>query len=318
MTNAQVTLYDTSGGFVANAGTSTGQFELPGIRPGSYLLLADSPDHVREVYDNIPCPLPRATINCPGAIPLVFTRESSDREIEISLQPNPVVTGRIGLEGRSESGFAADLFAFGSNGQSTLRVLVQTDAQGSYRTQAFPSGSFRFGASMPGYWDQLFPRIDCLASWPDSFSGCSLSNATVINLQPGQANQDIDFRLRPQSASAVRVVSASNHAPLAGVSIDVWNGNGVRLQSLLSSPEGMVYVEYDPLQTRLLSTFNLLGLEDQVYNGIRCPAGPVYFGQCSLQGATPLPSPINGSTLAPDIVIRMSDGIMLFSHGFEP
>lgn len=317
LTSAQVMLYDTSGVYIGDTWTNKGRFELAGIGPGSYVLLVNSTDHVREVFDGIPCPSPNAAINCPGATPLVFTRESSDRELDIELTPNPVVTGRVSVEGPGQS-FGADLQTLSSNGQVIRRVWLQAGADGEYLTQAFAPGSVRIGASDHNYYDQVFPQIDCVSGWSGQFSTCDLSNASVFDLQAGQTYDDIDFRLRPRGARGFRIISALDNAPLAGVGIDVWNSSGQRVQSLVSSVDGMVYVAHSQFETRLLSTFNLLGLEDQVYSGIRCPAGPVYFGQCSLQGATPVPSPVNGSTLAPEILIRMSDGNILFNHGFEP
>ncbi len=316
VTYAQVMLYDTSGVYITDTSANEGRFELAGIPPGSYLVLVSSPEHVREVFDNIPCPAPNAAINCPGATPIIFTRESGDREIEIELTPNPIVTGRVTVEGPGQS-FGADLQTLSSNGQVIRRVWLQLGNAGTYRTQAFAPGGVRIGASDYNYWDQVFPQIDCVSGWSGQFTSCDLSNAMVFDLQAGQTYEGVDFRLRPRGARGFRVVRAADNAPLAGIGIDVWNSSGVRLQSLVSANDGMVYVGHNQFETRLLSTFNLLGLEDQVYSGIRCPAGPVYFGQCSLQGATPVPSPVNGSTLAPDIVIRMSDGIILFNHGFE-
>lgn len=316
VTSAQVTLYDSSGVGVANIDTIDGRFALDGIQPGSYVLLVNHQNYGREVFENIPCPSPNAAINCPGATPLVFTRESGDREIEIELTPNPIVTGRLTVEEPAQS-FGAELQTLASNGQVMQRIWLQTDAQGIYSTQAFPPGSVRFGASEYNHWNQVFPQIDCVAGFSGQFTSCNLSNATVFDLQAGQTYEGVDFRLRPRGARGFRLVRAADNAPLAGIGIDVWNSSGIRLQSLVSASDGMVYVGHNQLETTLLSTFNLLGLEDQVYSGIRCPAGPVYFGQCSLQGATPVPSPVNGSTLAPDIVIRMSDGIILFNHGFE-
>lgn len=315
--NAQVMLYDTNGVYVGETWTHDGRFELTSIPPGSYVLLVNSPDHVREVFDNIPCPAPNAAINCPGATQLVFTRESGDREVEIELTPNPIVTGRVNVEWPGQS-FGAELQTLSSNGQVIRRIWLQTGAQGTYSTQAFPPGSVRFGATDYNYWDQVFPQIDCVSGWSGQFSGCDLSNAAVFDLQPGQTYEGIDFRLRPRGARGFRVVGASDNAPLHGVGIDIWNSSGTRIDSVVSSAEGVFYVHYSTNEPWFLSTFNTLGLEDQVYSGIRCPAGPVYFGQCSLQGATPIPVPVSGSTLLPEIVIRMSDGIILFNHGFEP
>ncbi len=316
VTYAQVMLYDTSGVYITDTWANEGRFELAGIPPGSYLVLVSSPEHVREVFDNIPCPAPNAAINCPGATPIIFTRESGDREIEIELTPNPIVTGRVTVGGPGTS-FGADLQTLSSNGQVMQRIWLQTDEQGNYSTQTFPPGSVRFGVSQLSHWNQVFPQIDCVAGFSGQFTSCNLSNATVFDLQAGQTYEGVDFRLRPSGARGFRLVRAADNAPLAGIGIDVWDSSGIRLQSLVSASDGMVYVGHNQLEITLLSTFNLLGLEDQVYSGIRCPAGPVYFGQCSLQGATPVPSAVNGSTLAPDIVIRMSDGIILFNHGFE-
>ncbi len=314
--NAQVLLYDTSGVYITEAFANQGRFELAGISPGSYLVMVNSPEHVREVFDNIPCPDPNAAINCPGATPILFTRESGDREILIELTPNPILTGQVTLEGQGQS-VGAELQTLASNGQTIRRVWLQSGTSGTYRTQAFAPGSVRIGASNYDYWGQVFPQIDCVSGWTGQFMSCDLSNAMVFNLQAGRTYEGVDFRMRPRGARGFRVVRAADNAPLAGVGIDVWNSSGVRLQSLVSAADGMIYVGHDQFDTRLLSTFNLLGLEDQVYSGIRCPEGPAYFGQCSLQGATPVPAPVNGSTLAPDIVIRMSDGIILFNHGFE-
>lgn len=314
--NARVALYETNGTYVTDTSTHEGSFEMPGIRPGSYVLVVESPDHVREIFDNILCPAPNTFFNCPGATPLVFTRESGNRDLEIGLTPNPTVTGRVTFAGPGQS-YEIQLQTLSPTGQVIRQVWVQTDANGAYRTQSLPSGSARLGASQYNFWNQLFPQIDCLSGWSSQSTGCDLASATIFELQPGQTYEGIDFRLRPRDTRGFRVIRASDNTPLAGIVIDVWNNGGQRIQSLASSADGMVYVGHNQFETRLLSTFNLLGLEDQVYSGIRCPAGPVYFGQCSLQGATPVPSPVNGSTLAPDIVIRMSDGIILFNHGFE-
>jgi hypothetical protein len=317
ITDASVELFDESGVLMATAAMSGGSFQFRGIQPGSYLVATSSPNHIREVFDNVPCPAPNAVINCPGAAPLVFTRESGDREIDIALAPNPIVRGRVTVEVPDQS-FGSSLHTLASNGQVMQTVWLQLDAQGSYSTQILPPGAVRFGISNQDYWNQIFPRIDCVQGWISQFTSCDLSGATVFNMQSGQTYDGIDFRLRPRGARGFRVVRAADNAPLAGVGVDVWSSSGVRLQSLVSAADGMVYVGHSQFETRLLSTFNLLGLEDQVYSGIRCPVGPVYFGQCSLQGATPVPAPVNGSSLAPEIVIRMSDGIILFNHGFEP
>lgn len=309
-------LYRTSGEYVDSVWTNRGQFELAGIRPGSYVLMASAPDYVTELFANVPCPRPSDVISCPGATPLIFTRESGDQEIQIDLTPNPLVTGRL-TAGRPEPSFGAELQIVSSNGQVIHRAWVLTGAMGSYGTRSFPPSTGRIAATNRDYVDQVFPRIDCVSGWSSMFAGCDLPNAAVFDLRAGHTYDGIDFQLRPRTARGFRVVGAVDNAPLAGVGIDVWNSSGVRLQSLVSAADGMVYVGHNAFETRLLSTFNLLGLEDQVYSGIRCPEGPAYFGQCSLQGATPVPAPVNGSTLAPDIVIRMSDGIILFNHGFE-
>lgn len=313
VTDALVGLYDVSGGLVYNTMTNGGNFELQGIHPGSYLVLTSSPNHISEVFDSVPCPASSPVLSCLGATPLVFTRESGDREIDIDLAPNPIVSGQVTVVA-PEYSFDLNLRTLASNGQVLQTVWLQLNADGSYSTQLFPPDTVRLGISSQYLWNQIFPGLDCGAGW---IGDCDLSNAAVFDLRAGQTYVDVDFRLRPRWARGFRVVRAADNAPLAGIGIDVWNSSGVRLQSLVSANDGMVYVGHNQFETRLLSTFNLAGLEDQVYSGIRCPAGPVYFGQCSLQGATPVPSPVNGSTLAPDIVIRMSDGIILFNHGFE-
>jgi hypothetical protein len=135
----------------------------------------------------------------------------------------------------------------------------------------------------------------------------------------GNESAAIDFNLRRNGSQTVRVVNDFDDQPLAGVLIDVWNASGRRVDSRITGASGLAYpvvTEFLPVPAdHSLSTDNLQGLINQVYDGILCPNGSVFFGSCTLAGATPVvfPAPVN----APLIQIRLARPVPIFGGNFE-
>jgi hypothetical protein len=133
---------------------------------------------------------------------------------------------------------------------------------------------------------------------------------------PG-ASARIDFAPRRNGSRRVRVLAARTGQPIPGVAIDLWSANGQRVDTIVSNDDGYAYPtapQTTPADYRL-STYNTLGLVEQVYPNILCPQGSVYFGLCSLTGGTPVTFP--SSSTVP-MIFTMGNADDIFSSGFEP
>ena len=314
--SAQVFLFDERG-FVSNS-TSTdaaGQYRLTVPTPGRFRLIANSWEHIRQLHQGIDCPRTLDLSQCPGATVLEFDRASADLQIDFALQPNPRLSGRLQSIGPYGVG-SATLVVLDAAGNVREQAWVTVDVDGRYETLQIPPSEGALAVQEWNHVPQVFPDIDCPSPQPGAFQGCDLTAASTFQLRSGESYPDLDFTLRPRFVRIVQVLSALDDAPLAGVALDLWSPAGERIDTLLTRDDGRAFLWWRGGDPTLLSTFNTLGLEEQVYEGIRCPQGSAYFGLCSLQGATPISVDMNYA--GPDIILRLDTGSALFGHGFEP
>ncbi|MCG6118457.1 MAG: carboxypeptidase-like regulatory domain-containing protein [Aquimonas sp.] len=313
---ATVSLFDEIGFRRADATTDVeGNYIFNGVPLGRYLVSAQATTHARELFDGIPCPVTTGVLGCPGAAVIEFATDSPDVEIDFALLSNPRISGHIETLSPS-SPFDLPFYLVGDVGQVLAQTWVVLAPDGSYETRDFPPGAGRLAVGGVSQIAQIFPFRDCAGANFSSFVACDLGGTTVLDLESGTHYPDIDFRLRRRFSWTVQVLNALDNAPLANVSLDLWRASGERFDTEITRSDGRAFFGNSTPEPVFLSTFNLHGLQEQVYDGIPCPQGSVYFGLCSLQGATPLSFDENGASA--EIVIRLSNGTTLFTHGFEP
>lgn len=323
--NATVSLIRAGGTGFEGYGTATGgsgSYRFDAVAPGSYLLRFVSNLHVDEVHDDVPCVSSNPLVDCPGATLVTVGSTTPDRTIDAALARSATISGRVASGG-------LPLTAFGSlslvlpDGRIATNLAASSDAQGRYTVTDVPPGTWRvayltdFSGS---YYAQIFRGVDCAVSGgATSFAGCPLAQATPVDVVGSAGLTGIDFDVRRNGSAAVRVLYAFDDAPLPGVSIDVWNAAGQRVDSRVTGADGRAYptniVGFTPAP-HALSTDNTAGYINEVYQDIDCPTGSVFFGSCALTGYTPvqLPAPVG----SPEIIWRIARPVPIFGGNFEP
>ena len=186
---------------------------------------------------------------------------------------------------------------------------------GDYTVTNLPAGVFY--AYFNGWsFSQLYQGIDCNPN-----TTCDPTTGTAIVLAQGENAEGIDFDPMPINYVFGRVTNGTGQ-PLAGVAVDLWNGATEDHCGVAVTNADGYYAVTDSIaicaNTHRLSTdVNPASYENQVYDGVLCPAGSVYLGLCSLDAATQVANPATPAFVIANFVLQpRSDA--LFENGFDP
>jgi hypothetical protein len=175
-------------------------------------------------------------------------------------------------------------------------------APGKYFAAAAVNG---YGSFVPQVWQ----NIDCPA-------GCAATTGTGIVLPAATTAQGIDFALLRRDAIVGRVTDNFG-APLPGVLLDLFDAaTGTYVNSGISDGGGYYAAGAATGQVYFLATDAGGAFIDQVYSGIKCPAGTAYFGLCALTNATPVA--VIFAAIEPHRVdFQLEANDVVFLNGFE-
>ena len=142
-----------------------------------------------------------------------------------------------------------------------------TDASGDYSVDGLPEDIYRARTvNGVGYVDELFDNISCAL-------GCDIASGTAISTTAGQAST-VNFALLPPGggiAGAVR--DAGTGAPLAGVTVQVFDGGSSQVASAVTTTEGQYLTGDVPTGPYTVRTVNSLGYVDELFDDIQCLVG---------------------------------------------
>ena len=325
---SNVTIYASvlpPGGNSSTTSTTTdgnGDYTLTGTPVGQYYLLAQSNDHLDQIYAGIPCEqyntgsyypstacdVTEATLLtiAPGAIPPAFN---------FALQPSSSISGKATTRAGEGSDLPASVEVDVYNGAGVLAAVAYSDVLGNYVVNDLPPGTYFAEAGSPYYYyaafmPQIWQQIDCPGQ-------CAPTTGTPILLDAQATATGVDFDMTRRDAVVGRVVDDKN-SPLSGVVIDLFDStSGAYYASGISDPLGY-YVAVGSLGgAYFVATEAGGGYVDQVFSHISCPLGSAYFGDCALSGATPIG--LNYVAAQPHIVnFLLFSKDTVFANGFEP
>ena len=112
------------------------------------------------------------------------------------------------------------------------------------------------------------------------------------------------------------MLRADTLTPIAGVAIDLWNAQGDRVAVAVSDLNGEFAAAAVTSGAYALSSDAPGPYIDQVYDGIACPNGSAYEGQCALTGATSVTLP-NNDPAAPLLEFRLAPIDPIFANAFD-
>lgn len=313
-------IYPPSGYYSAAASATTdsnGNFSLTGTPAGKFYVLAQSNDHIDQIYSGIPCEqfgyyyYAGTPCDVSTATQLVIDPNTTPGALNFSLQRSSSISGHMLQRADTTTDLPAITEIDVYNGAGTDVASVQADTSGAYTVSDLPPGTY-YVAAATNYYDyleQLWQNTDCP-------SPCAPTSGTPVVLGAGDARSGIDFSLLRRSAIVGRVRDALG-IPIAGVVVDLfYSSSGNYVASAISDVQGFYSVGGNTSDSFDLATEAGAGFIDQVYSGVACPAGPAYFGLCSLTGATPVP--VSNNSTQPTVVnfvLKLGDRV--FASGFE-
>ena len=298
---------------------SNGDYSLTNTPAGKYYVLAQSDDHLDQIYSGVPCEqlgpyyYPATPCNVSGATLLTIASGQTPPVLDFALQPASSISGHAGTRGAAGSDLPAMVEVDVYNGAGTLVGTANTDASGNYVVDDLPAGTY-FVMGNTGYYSyqfvtQIWQLIDCA-------SQCAPTSGTPVPVGSNAAVSGVDFLMTRRDAVAGRITDDAG-TPIAGVLVDLfetttggYSGTGV------TDAEGYYATAANLGYAYFAGTESGGGYVDQVYSGTSCPNGSAFFGLCSFSNATSIP--LSYGSLQPHVVnfmLKSSDAI--YFNGFD-
>jgi hypothetical protein len=301
-----VEIYRDSGSLAGTASSSTlGHYEEPSLQPGTYFVVTDEDGpYIDELYDDIPCHLgPTMGCDVVDGSPVVVPLATNVTDIDFALDLGGTVAGILtdGVTGEpilSQTVRLTSLVPF--------RVYsLQSNPLGRYVFPGLTAGTYFANTASTSHGNKIWDDIPCPP-------GCDPTTGTPIAVELGIDSTGVDFELDLLGGVAGSIRDEAGQ-PLSGVVIHVWNNAGVIVASAASDLQGVYQVDLSS-GVFYLSTFNSLGLPEELWDDVPCPGGPASQGGCD---------PLTGDALTvvgADPVITGVDFVLgptIFADGFE-
>ena len=260
---AFVRIFNSSGVQVSSAGIdSLGSYTTgTGLAAGTYYArTSNSQGYIDELYDNIVC----TNCNATTGTPITVTAGATTTGIDFALTPGGHISGTVTDAATSAPLANAGVQIYNSSGEIVTDSL--TNSVGSYVfNTGLPAGTYYARTfNDASYINELYNNITCLSS-------CTVTTGTPITVTAGATTSGIDFSLAPGGRISGTVTSAANSAPLANVTVDIFNSSGAFITGSITNGSGSYVTTLGLLPgTYYARTFNSDGYVDELYDNIVC------------------------------------------------
>ena len=287
---------------------ATGAYLFSGLDPGNYFLSTRlNGPYLDELYADIPCPGGFGCTPVTGqAIATALNTVTAGIDFELQLEGTVSGTVTDAMNGLPLAG--AGVVQWNALGGQV--GFAMTNSQGKYRFDAEPPGTFFVTTDIadPGgkYFDELYDDLPCVSGGLD----CDPTRGTPIVLAADQVVTAIDFALEGPGGIVGRITHDVSGAPLPGVLVEVWSATGDDIDVVETDLDGRYSSALAPGEY-FVTTFNLFGLLDELYDDLPCSKG----GGNGCDPTTGVPIQVLAETITGDIDFSL--GFTLFADGFE-
>jgi hypothetical protein len=315
-----VALFSQGGEEVESRSTDDhGACRIDRLWPGAYFAVTDGqhPEYVDQLFEGVSCPQwPPVGCDPTTGSPLAVGFQTSVRWVDFNLLSTGGISGRVTDRDTGVPLEGVRVRAWDSHGMQ--REYEYTDVNGEYLIIGLEAGDFfvateEFGIYDPDHIDLLFDGIPCPGGPP---VGCDPTKGTPVPVGHGATTPDIDFALPAGSSGLVGTVTAvGTSAPVEGVQIDVWEaGSGDYEAGSSTSAAGTFVVNLGP-GDYVVSTDNPGSWVNQIWDGIVCPEGSAYNGDCDPLAGDVVTVTLGNLTGSVDFALEPTFAV--FSDGFE-
>lgn len=299
----RIRIYDELGQLVESESATT-SWKVVGLAPGTYYALMSSDEYRDELFSGFDCQ-DEATCDPTAGTPIVVDLADVVTGIDFSLTRLPSLAATV-KDARSGKNLP-------SNGRVTLYDEAGNYLNTDYYSQpssfdGLEAGTYYLKAS--NYDDHVSRILGGEICDPD----CDPTTGTPIVVSFTDGVVAVDFPLEPGPGVLARIVDASTGLPVEGAAVDVWDEAGNPLAIAVSDATGWLRHDLAP-GTYYLSTDNVAGLPNELWDDVPCPGGSAYDGACDPLDGTPFV--VEEYQPAREIEIRLGISPMLLEDGFE-
>ncbi len=274
ITNINVQIFNSAGTLILSVNTnSSGVYTvLTGLPAANYFIrTTNSLGYINELYDNISC---FAGCTVTTGTPVAVTAGMTTTGINFALAQGGVISGTVTDAGTSAPIANVNVQIFNSSGGNV--GSVNTDGSGNYSFGGLGSGTYfaRTNNSL-GYINEIYNNITCVVN-------CNVTTGTAISVTAGMTTSGINFALAAGGRISGTVTDSVTTAPLANVTITLFDSNGLNVTSINTDASGNYIVGFGLLSgTYFARANNSQGYINELYNNITC-------APCNVISGTPI------------------------------
>lgn len=296
----EVEVWDTSGNFVSYTYSSdTGAYQVYGLVPGNYFVVAESYNFIDELYNNIPCPGGAPTgCNPASGTSVAVSLGAATTGIDFALVRKGGIAGTVRDAVTSAPLPSSYVWIYDSSG--TPVTSTYSSNNGTYQVTGLDAGNyFAVADSYPynnnQYDAELYNNLPCPSG------SCNPTAGTPIPVTLGAVTTAIDFALS-QSGVITGLVTDTSGTPRPYLSIYLYDASGQYRNYAYTDTEGRYQLPTEPGTWYLLvpGGSQFVG---QLYSGIRC------IGSCDVTTGTPVVVTTGNTTAHIDFVLSYAHGI---------
>lgn len=257
----QIQLYDVGGAWAAQTSGFDGQFEIPGLSPGSYYLKVSSFGHQAEVFDGIPCP--GGNCDPTSGTPVEVVLDGDPAVVAIDLDALGEVTGIVTAASDSSPIHGAHVRLWDANGD--LAGAGPASPNGTYRFSRLEPGTYYVTASHSDYLGALYLGIPCSPS-------CDPTTGTPVVVTLGSVQTGVDFSLDAKGSISGMVSAQTSQNPVTFGEVSVYDSGGAFVTSVqIDGVGGYRVTGLDAGQHYLIASGS--GLSQALWDSLPCPVG---------------------------------------------
>ena len=226
-------------GFLHGSGRTdvNGRYHVGGLLTGDYFVRfsTEGSDYASELLGGEPSP---SFNNCVQGDPVEVQLGKVTENVDHALQKGGTITGKIIDSGSSAPVVNVAATVYSWDGHQAGWAL--TDENGSYHVKGLPSGYYFVkggGWSSTEYISQFLGGFEC-QGW-----SCPITINTPVHVVSGEITPNINIALKKGGVISGEINASETGAPLSGVYVQVFNGQGRYLSDGYSDSNGIYRVD---------------------------------------------------------------------------
>lgn len=281
--NVQVTVFTRIGSepvWIASTLTNaSGAYTVTGLPAGDYTVTTEALTLLNEVYDGVPCGA-RCELSHAAAGRLVpVPARGAVSGIDFGLAPGGTISGRL-TDAGSGSGLGGQVIVYRVVGATAQFIRSGSSSQaGTYTLAGLPAGSYVVAALASGHVSQVSGGFAVINP-----TDADLLGGARVTVTDGVTTPNVNFALGAAASIRGRVRLSPSLTAVSGERVLLFAnvGGGTALQVRTTSTNSAGDYTFDQIPTGLYQVATAAPqLDNQVYNGLTCPAGtctPAFVG----------------------------------------